>query len=159
MVLACVFGSLVGTTELAGTRQRRYHVCWCSCSSHSFFPRTVSDWNLPPTSISSAPFTRVLPESTRPQPPQPAAGPHLSMNIKIMYIVLTTSAPVFCCFNNTRGTDRDHLLTHISAGLATLCKSPVLDRNLKKKKLSEVSALKSGVGQNLHLVVLQLDTC
>ena len=29
---------------------------------------------------------------------------------------------------NTEGTDHDHLLTHIAAGLATLCKSPVLDR-------------------------------
>ena len=45
-----------------------------------------------------------------------------------MYIVLKTSAPIFYCFNNTQGTDRDHVLTHIAAGLATLCKSPVLDR-------------------------------
>ena len=45
--------------------------------------------------------------------PQPAASPHLSMNIQIMYIVLTSSAPVFYYFNNTQGTDRDHLLnTH-----------------------------------------------
>ena len=59
---------------------------------------------------------------------------HLSMNIKILYIVLTTSAPVFYCFNNSQGTNRDHLLTHIAAGLATLCKSPVLDRKKKKNK-------------------------
>ena len=51
-----------------------------------------------------SPFTRVLPKSTRPQSPQPAAGPHLSMNIKI----ILTSAPVLYCFNNTQGTDRDH---------------------------------------------------
>ena len=80
-----------------------------------------------------SPFTRVLPELTRLQPPQPAAGPHLSMNIKIMYIVLTTSAPVFHCFNNTQGTDHDHFLTHVAAGLATLCKSPVLYRKNKNK--------------------------
>ena len=59
---------------------------------------------------------------------------HFSMNIKMMYIVLTISAPVSYCFNDTQGTDRDHFLTHIVAGLATLCKSPVLDREKKKKK-------------------------
>ena len=51
-----------------------------------------------------------------------------------MYIVLAISAPVSYCFNNTQGSDRDHFLTHIAAGLATLCKSPVLERKKKKKK-------------------------
>ena len=88
----------------------------------------------PPYIYFFSPFTWVLPESTRLQPPQPAAGPHLSMNIKIMYIALTTSAPVFYCFDNTQGTDRDHFLTHMAADLAMLCKSPVLDRKKKKKK-------------------------
>ena len=73
----------------------------------------------------------VLPESTRLQPTQPSAGPHLSMNIMIMYNI--TSAPVFYCFDNTQSTDCDHFLIHIAAGLATLCKSPALDR--KKKKI------------------------
>ena len=71
----------------------------------------------PPYIYVFSPFTRVLPESARLQPPQPAAGPHLSTNIKSMHIVLTISAPVFYHFNNTQGTDRDHFLTHIAAGL------------------------------------------
>ena len=85
----------------------------------------------PPYIYFFSPFTRVLPESTRLQTPQPVAGPHLSMNIKVMYLVLRTSAPVFYCFPNTQGTDRDNLLTHLAAGLAVLFKSPVLDRKKK----------------------------
>ena len=64
---------------------------------HSFSPLHSLRIELPPYICFFSPFTGVLPESTRPQPPQPAAGPHLSMNIKIMYIVLTSSAPVFYC--------------------------------------------------------------
>ena len=94
----------------------------------------------PPYIYFFSPFTRVLPESTMLQPPQPAAGPHLSMNIKIMYIALTTRAPVFYCLNNTHGTDCDLFLAHIAAGLATLCKSPVLDRK-KKQKISPTGTL------------------
>ena len=56
------------------------------------------------------------------------------MNIKIMYIVLVPSAPVFYCFYSTQGTDRDHFLTHIAAGLATLCKSLVLDRKEEEEE-------------------------
>ena len=82
-------------------------------------------------------WTIFFAESTRPQSPQPAAGPSLSMNIKSMYIVLSTSAPVFYCFNNTQGIGRDHFLTHLAVGLASLCKSPVLDRKKKKKKLRQ----------------------
>ena len=88
---------------------------------------------LPPYIYFFSLFTWVLPESTRLQPPQYAADLHLSMNIKIMIIVLTTSAPAFSCFNNTQDTDVDHFLTHIAAGLATVCNSPVLDRKKKKK--------------------------
>ena len=94
---------------------------------HSFFPRTVYKWNLFPTSISSAPSLESFQSRL-------VRSPHLSMNIKIMYIVFTTSAPVFC-FNKTQGTDRDHLLTHIAAGLAMLCESPVLHR--KKSRLAD----------------------
>ena len=100
---------------------------------HSFSPLHSLRIEPPPYICFFSPFTGVLPESTRPQPPQPAAGPHLSMNIKIMYIVLTTSPPVFYCFNNTQGTDRDHFLTHIDAGLATFCKSPVRDRKRRRR--------------------------
>ena len=83
---------------------------------------------------------------------KPAAGPHLSMNIKIMYIVLTTSAPVFYCFNYTQGTDRDRLLTHIAAGLATLCKSPILDRKKKQQRLFFILAF----SLRPYLLILQL---
>ena len=57
------------------------------------------------------------------------------MNIKITYIVLTTSAPVFYCFNNTQGTDRDHFLTH---------KSQVLGRKKKKKGARHYRVLLDG---------------
>ena len=101
----------------------------------SFLLPPHSLWMEPPPYLYFfSPFTWVLPESTRLQPPQPTAGSHLSMYTKIMYIVLTILAPVFYCFNNTQGTDHDHFLTHIAAGLAMLCKSPVLDR---KKKISK----------------------
>ena len=79
---------------------------------HSFFPCNLR-MEPPPYLYFFSPLTRVLPESTRPQFTQPARGSHLSMNIKITYIILTSSPPVYYCFNNTQGTDRDHVLnTH-----------------------------------------------
>ena len=98
---------------------------------HSFFPHTVSEWNLLPTSTSSAPslesFQSRLSCSTHNLQPAPTS-PWTSRSI-----LLTTSAPVVYCFYNSQGTDCDHFLTHIAAGLTTLCMSPVLDSKKKKK--------------------------
>ena len=56
----------------------------------SVLPHTVSELNLLPMAISYlfSPFTQVLPELNRPQSPPTAVSPHLSMNTKILYMVL-----------------------------------------------------------------------
>ena len=87
--------------DCATEEEAQHHVIF-----HSF-PRTVSECNLfhsfppyslwmepPPYGYLLSPFSWVLPESARPQSSQPPASPHLSLNIKIMYIVLTFSSAV-----------------------------------------------------------------
>ena len=59
-------------------QQTQHHILF-----HSFFPHSLR-MEPPPYIYFFSPFTRVLPESTRLQPPQPAAGLHLSMNTKTM---------------------------------------------------------------------------
>ena len=66
----------------------------------------------PPYRYFFIPFSRVLPESTRPQSAQPEDGPHLYMNIKTKYIVLMFDHLSLTfrsnnCHNNTQGIDND----------------------------------------------------
>ena len=54
----------------------------------------------PPYGYLFIPYTRVLPESTRPQSSQPAASPRPSQNVKIRHTVLTLDclSYLFDCF-------------------------------------------------------------
>ena len=65
-------------------------------------PQYALTMELLPAAVSSPPS-----ESTGPQSPQPATCPHVSMNIKKLH----HPSFMFCCYSNTRGTDR--VVTHL----------------------------------------------
>ena len=77
----------------------------------------------PPYSCFFSPFTRVFPESTAAvfttssqSPPLDEHQDHVySFNVRLAVLFV-----VYYCFNNTKGTDRDYLVIHITAGLVTL---------------------------------------
>ena len=77
----------------------------------------------PPYSCFFSPFTRVFPEWTAAvfttcsqSPPLDEHQDHVySFNVRLAVLFV-----VYYCFNNTKGTDRDYLVIHITAGLVTL---------------------------------------
>ena len=108
---------------------------------HSFFSCIVSEQNLLPIHSFCSHFIWVLPEPTRPQSPQPAASSHFSTN-KLNHVYgFKVRSRVCYCFNNTQGTDRDHLLNTHHCRTCNALTEPILDKKRRRRNKA-----------NMHLI-------